>query len=73
MKPEDSARLAALKKEINAGEAELAKLKKSAAGLNEQADKLQAQIDNAGGPKMKKQKQAVSDIQQVILQRHNWS
>ena len=67
VKSEDSARLAALKKEISAGEAELAKLKKSAAGLMQQAEKLQGQIDNAGGPKMKKQKQAVSELQQVGL------
>lgn len=65
MKPEDAARLTALKKEIAAGEAELAKLKQSAAGLLAQADKLQEQLDNVGGPKMKKQKQAVADLQQV--------
>ena len=67
MKSEDSARLAALKQEISAGETELAKLKKSAAGLMQQAEKLQGQIDDAGGPKMKKQKQAVSELQQVGL------
>ena len=67
VKSEDSNRLSALKKEINAGEAELTKLKKSAAGLMQQAEKLQGQIDNAGGPKMKKQKQAVSELQQVGL------
>ena len=50
-----------------------AQLKKSAAGLHEQADTLQGQIDNAGGPKMKKQKQAVSDLQQVTLQMHKLS
>lgn len=66
MKPEDSARLAALKKEISGADLELAKLKKNAAGLLEQAEALQGQIDNAGGAKMKKQKQAVSDLQQVL-------
>lgn len=63
--PEDSARLSTLAKDISGAEAELAKLKKNAAGLVEQAEKLQEQIDNAGGSKMKKQKQAVSDLQQV--------
>lgn len=66
VKAEDSARLAALKKEVTGAEAELAKLEKSAAGLVEQTEELQGQIDNAGGAKMKKQKQAVSDLQQVI-------
>lgn len=65
MKPEDTARLAALKKEMSAAEAELAKLKKNAAGLVGQAEKLQGQIDNAGGVKMKQQKQGVSALQQV--------
>ncbi len=65
MKPEDTARLAALKKEMSAAEAELAKLKKDAAGLVGQAEKLQGQIDNAGGVKMKQQKQEVSALQQV--------
>ena len=65
VKPEDAARLSTLKKEISSAEAELAKLKKNVAGLVEQAEKLQGQIYNAGGPKMKKQKQAVSDLQQV--------
>ena len=63
--PEDSTRLSALAKHIIAAEAELAKLKKNAAGLMQQAEKLQGQIENAGGAKMKKQKQAVSDLQQV--------
>ena len=66
VKAEDSARLAALKKEVTGAEAELAKLEKSAAGLVEQTEELQGQIDNAGGAKMKKQKQNVSDLQQVI-------
>lgn len=65
---EDSARLSALAKDISGAETELAKLKKNAAGLVEQAGRLQEQIDNAGGAKMKKQKQAVSDLQQV----HCW-
>jgi peptidoglycan hydrolase CwlO-like protein len=65
MKPEDTARLAALKKEMSAAEAELAKLKKDAAGLVGQAEKLQGRIDNAGGVKMKQQKQEVSALQQV--------
>lgn len=65
MKPEDTARLTALKKESSAAEAELAKLKKNAAGLVGQAEKLQGQIDNAGGHKMKQQKQEVSALQQV--------
>lgn len=67
--PEDSARLSALAKDISAAEVELAKLKKSAAGLMEQAEKLQGQIENAGGAKMKKQKQAVADLQQVYCCR----
>lgn len=67
MSPEDSTRLVALAKDIRGAEAELAKLKKNAAGLVEQAEKLQGQIENAGGAKMKKQKQAVSDLQQVHL------
>ncbi len=69
MKPEDKARLAALKKEMSAAEAELAKLKKNAAGLVGQAEKLQGQIDNAGGAKMKQQKQEVSALQQVTNRR----
>ena len=63
--PEDCARLSALTKDVSGAETELAKLKKNAAGLVEQAEKLQGQIDNAGGAKMKKQKQTVSDLQQV--------
>ncbi|KAL0027544.1 hypothetical protein WJX77_009918 [Trebouxia sp. C0004] len=66
MKPEDSARLTALKKEMTSAEAELAKLKKNAAGLVGQAEKLQGQIDNAGGVEMKQQKQEVSVLQQEI-------
>ncbi len=65
MKPEDTARLTALKKEMTAAGAELAKLKKNAAGLVGQAEKLQGQIDNAGGSMMKQQKQDVSALQQV--------
>ena len=65
MSPEDSARLSAIAKDVSGAETELAKLKKNAAGLVEQAEKLQGQIDNAGGAKMKKQKQTVSDLQQV--------
>ncbi len=67
VKPEDAARLAALKKEISAAEAELAKLKTNAAGLVEQTEELQGQIDNAGGAKMKKQKQTVCELQQVSM------
>lgn len=67
MSREDSKRLVALAKDISGAEAELAKLKKNAAGLMEQAEKLQGQINNAGGAKMKKQKQAVSDLQQVHM------
>ena len=65
VKPEHSARMTALKKEMQGAEAELAKLKKNAAGLVEQTEKLQGQIENAGGAKMKKQKQTVLDLQQV--------
>ena len=63
--PEDAARLSALAKDVSGAETELMKLKKNAAGLMEQAEKLQGQIDNAGGSRMKKQKQAVLDLQQV--------
>lgn len=63
--PEDATRLSALAKDVSGAETELAKLKKNAAGLMEQAEKLQEQIENAGGPKMKKQKQATLDLQQV--------
>jgi len=73
MKPEDSARLTALKKEMTSAEAELAKLKKNAAGLVGQAEKLQGQIDNAGGVKMKQQKQEVSALQQVTHGRKSQS
>ena len=69
--PEDSARLSALAKDFSGAETELAKLKKNAAGLVVQAEKLQGQIDNAGGAKMKKQKQAVSDLQQVHCWKDN--
>lgn len=67
VKPEDAARLSALAKDVSGAETELTKLKKNAAGLVEQAEKLQGQIDGAGGSKMKKQKQAVLDLQQVQL------
>ena len=73
MKPEDTARLTALKKEMSAAEAELTKLKKNAAGLMGQAEELQGQIDNAGGVKMKQQKQEVSALQQVNKGRKSHS
>ena len=75
VKPEDSARLTALKKAMQGAEAELAKLKKNAAGLVEQTEKLQGQIENAGGAKMKKQKQTVLELQQVTAywKPHNHS
>ena len=52
---------------MQAAQAELAKLQQNAVGLLQQAEQLQGQIDNAGGPKMQKQKQAVADLQQVGL------
>lgn len=54
---------------MHAAEEELAKLKKNAAGLLQQAEHLQGQIDNAGGSKMQKQKQAVAELQQVSVMR----
>ena len=68
MKPEDADRIAALEKEMGTAESELAKLQKNAAGLLQQAEQLQGKIDNAGGAKMQKQKQAVADLQQVKVQ-----
>ena len=52
---------------MQAASAELAKLQQNAAGLLQQAEQLQGRIDNAGGTKMQKQKQAVADLQQVGL------
>lgn len=65
VKADDAARLKALDKEIQAAENELAKLQKNAAGLMKKAEQLQGHIENVGGAKMKKQKQTVSDLQQV--------
>lgn len=67
VKPEDAARIRALEKEMQAAQAELAKLQQNAAGLLQQAEQLQGRVDNAGGAKMQQQKQAVADLQQVGL------
>ena len=54
-----------LNKEVAAAEKDLAPLQKRLAPLQAKAEALEAQMDNAGGSPLKKQKEAVAGLQQV--------
>ena len=54
-----------LNKEVAAAEKDLAPLQKKLAPLQAKAKVLEAQMDNAGGSPLKKQKEAVAGLQQV--------
>ena len=55
-----------LNKEVAAAEKDLAPLQKRLAPLQAKAKALEAQMDNAGGSPLKKQKEAVAGLQQVL-------
>ena len=54
-----------LNKEVAAAEKDLVPLQKRLAPLQAKVEALETQMDNAGGPTLKKQKEAVAGLQQV--------
>eukprot|EP00898_Chlorokybus_atmophyticus_P007674 jgi/Chlat1/7908/Chrsp68S07350 len=66
MSAEDKARVAHLENVVSRATAEMEKVKKSSAKLHQQVSELQTQIEHAGGEALKKQKQTVADLQQII-------
>ncbi|GAA5823455.1 hypothetical protein JCM5353_002154 [Sporobolomyces roseus] len=65
----DVKRISQLTKSIEGLDKELEKLRTKASGYEERINKLQAQIEEVGGLKLKSQKAKVSDLQDQI--RHN--
>ncbi|KAL4452508.1 hypothetical protein ABPG75_008170 [Micractinium tetrahymenae] len=63
---EDAARLKALAKEIAGEEKALAELRRKSEGLVKRAEALQAQIDGAGGEKLRKQRKLCKKLQEDI-------
>ncbi|CAK0785709.1 hypothetical protein CVIRNUC_008920 [Coccomyxa viridis] len=63
---EDASEVQRLNKEVAAAEKDLAPLQKRLAPLQAKAKALEAQMDNAGGSPLKKQKEAVAGLQQAI-------
>lgn len=62
---EDAQRIKALDEDMARAQSELTRLNASAAGLRSRADSLQKAIDDAGGPRMKKVKALVAQMQKV--------
>ncbi|GAA5870268.1 hypothetical protein JCM1840_001607 [Sporobolomyces johnsonii] len=65
----DVKRIAQLEKAIDGSNEELEKLREKASGYEQRINKLQAQIEEVGGLKLRSQKAKVSDLQDQI--RHN--
>jgi structural maintenance of chromosome 4 len=62
---EDAARLKALGAEIGKDEKALAELKRKSEGLSQRAEALQAQIEGAGGEKLRRQRALCDKLQEV--------
>ena len=62
---EDAARLKALAAEIGKEEKALAELRRKSEGLAKRAEALQAQIDGAGGEKLRRQRALCDKLQEV--------
>ncbi|MEW5307232.1 MAG: hypothetical protein WDW36_009640 [Sanguina aurantia] len=63
---EEVAQIEALQQSVDKAQAELAALKGQSAGLEKEAAALQAQIDSAGGDKLRKARAAVAALMQAV-------
>jgi hypothetical protein len=65
MSGEDAARVATLEREMAAHAEAVEGLRQGEKGLRERAEQLAAQIDAAGGERLKRQRDLVASLQQV--------